>query len=309
MRLVDRKKNTKNHRWSRWLALLLLLSLNLSATEFDIVKGINADGSATETWLQAVKMRNSKEDWKKLKRSKQLISATQLQWFEAIEQQLPAFQQSVSKLHLAFSDVTPLPKVQILIGNQGGNDGFTYAEDTICIDLSDWVRAYGKPDKSTRIVRILLHEYSHILTKQWRKIHDVKLDTPLERALWLLFYEGLGSYRSLSSQWFSKDKSPSALAHKTLQKLTPVFVDRMVKLKSATSDTETQLMQNMTSGSFRKQWGSLTVAIWLAQESQGDERKLAHWIAKGPEGILDLAKKYLPEAQHEQLFNGLQVTH
>jgi hypothetical protein len=285
--------------------LLLCFPFSSLATELGIIKGVNADGTPSEIWLNAVQNRNSPQDWVLLKQSKKPLSENEILWYQAIEQQLPTFNQLLPKLHLAFKGVKPPQKVQILAGNQGGNDGFTYGLDTICVDLSAWARAYGKPDNSTRIVRILMHEYSHLLTRQWQNHNPVKLASPLDRALWQLFYEGLGSYRSLSEKWFAPDKSPSPMALKTLETLTPVFVERLVKLNLATAQNEAQLMHNMTSGSFRKQWGSLTVGIWLAHESQGDDRKLTKWIAMGPQGVLALAQKYLPQDLADKLSTGL----
>ena len=290
-----------------WAALLFLyLPLSVSATQLEIVKGFNEQGLPSNLWLQAVRTRHSNQSWLELHQSKKLMTKTEQLWFEAIEQQLVAFNKSTAGIHIAFDGITPPQKVNILLGNQGGNDGFTLGLDTICFDLADWVRAYGHPDKSTRIVRVLSHEYSHLLTKLWLKEHKVKMETSLDRALWTLFYEGLGTYRSLSEKWFSADKTPSELAQKTLAELTPIFVEQLIKLSSASDENESQLTRNMTSGSFRKQWGSLTVGIWLANESKGDDAKLTRWINMGPEGILILANKYLPQAHKERLMAGLK---
>lgn len=48
-------------------------------------------------------------------------------------------------------------------------------------------------------------------------------------------------------------------------------------------------------------WGALTAALWFAAEAKGDDKNLQKWVKKGPQGILELADRYLPPALREKL--------
>ncbi|MEW6735662.1 MAG: hypothetical protein AB1489_30505, partial [Acidobacteriota bacterium] len=184
------------------------------------------------------------------------------------------------------------------VGNQGGDDGFTFLDNTICIDLAVSLRNYGEADikeNRERLIRILNHEYTHLLHKAWFKENPIDLKTPLDRALKDCLVEGFGNYRSLSSKWINEQGILTEEAKLTLKELQPIFVERLSKLQFADSKEEETLKQGLSRGQFNKKWGALCVALWLAQEANGNELNLAKWIKLGPKGIISLANKYLPD--------------
>lgn len=73
------------------------------------------------------------------------------------------------------------------------------------------------------------------------------------------------------------------------------FVERLSALEHATEDEAAVLMEGRSSGPFDQKWGALTVALRLAQEAERDDRRLQRWVDAGPEGVLGLARLYLPE--------------
>ena len=60
-------------------------------------------------------------------------------------------------------------------------------------------------------------------------------------------------------------------------------------------------MEGLSMGPFDEKWGALTVALWLAQDVERKESGLERWIEAGPQGVLTLARKYLPAALAQQL--------
>ena len=107
--------------------------------------------------------------------------------------------------------------------------------------------------------------------------------------------EGIGHYRSLSNKWRTNDGIITKHSESALVSLEQEFVKRLSALKNASNEEVNELMRNITMGRFDKKWGALTVALWYVKESKGDDIKLKKWIDFGPEGILKLAQKYLPE--------------
>jgi hypothetical protein len=187
-------------------------------------------------------------------------------------------------------------RIVILAGNQIGDDGFTFGDNTICLDLAAFAKYYGDPstkENADRILRMLDHEYTHLVHHAWIEAHPVSLSTPFERALRDLWVEGIGNYRSLSDRWVDGTGDLTPLARQVLSELEPVFVDRVTKLKSASEEDEEGLRNGLSRGPFAKKWGALTMALWFAQEARGDDRKLAKWIERGPRGVMKLAVKYL----------------
>lgn len=119
--------------------------------------------------------------------------------------------------------------------------------------------------------------------------------SPFEFALWECLTEGLGNYRSLSDKWLLQSGGLTTHAQEVLNRLQPVFVERISALQHAKEGEAAALMEGLSSGAFDQKWGALTVALWLAQESKGEDRNLQKWVEAGPTGVLVLADKYLPE--------------
>ena len=93
--------------------------------------------------------------------------------------------------------------------------------------------AYGPPGDGAhdRMVRILAHEYVHLLTYAAWPDHRAYRTTPWDRALWTLFFEGLGDYVSVSARWRPVDGRPSPAARKALSRLEPRMLDRLEALR------------------------------------------------------------------------------
>lgn len=75
---------------------------------------------------------------------------------------------------MPFVNTTPPGHVRILIGNQGGEDAFTFSDSTICFDLDRLNSVYGFATKAlntNRIDRFFAHEFTHVLHKTWKRNH------------------------------------------------------------------------------------------------------------------------------------------
>ncbi len=259
--------------------------------------GLTANGAATSAWREAIRDRHEESELTKTLSGRKKLSEEEMQWAELIKSRVASWRGMIDSLRIPFENVTPPDTVRILLGNRGGSDAFTHAPITICFDLSQLQQQYGAASSSanhSRIDRFFAHELTHILHKAWRKQRGVEFKSPFEFALWECLTEGLGNYRSLSNKWLRTDWTLTPHAQEVLQRLQPIFVERLVALEHAANDEAEILMEGLSSGAFDKKWGALTTALWLAQEARGDERNLRKWVEVGPFGILELAQKYLP---------------
>jgi len=105
-------------------------------------------------------------------------------------------------------------------------------------------------------------------------------------------------YRSMSDKWFPVGDSLSVTSRNTFNILYPKFAERIIKVSThpnLTSEEENNLHANLSSGSMKKKWGALPVAVWLALEAKGDDKNLIKWVNKGPDAIILLAEKYLTD--------------
>lgn len=112
-------------------------------------------------------------------------------------------------------------------------------------------------------------------------------------------------YRSLNPKWMPVTGELPGLSTTTLENLYPLFVDRLTTIETAktlTPEEKERLKKNLSMGAVNQKWGAFPVAIWLALESNGDDKKLKSWISLGSESVIHLAKKYLT-ANHKQKFN------
>jgi hypothetical protein len=192
--------------------------------------------------------------------------------------------------------VRPPRTLVLVVGNQNGEDGFGLGEDVIYFDLSALARNYGaagEPANAARLDRFFDHETTHVLHWRWARTHPQPTGTPLERALWAMAREGLGNLRSLSETWVGPGGELTPLARTTLAELEPILVERLEKLARATAEEEQELTAGLSWGPFRKKWGALPVALWLAEESRGDDRALRPFVEAGSSGVLALARRHL----------------
>lgn len=261
--------------------------------------GISEHGAATSAWREAIRDRHEENELAQILAGTKKFSEEESQWAELITNKIARWQGMIDSLRIPFENVTPPDTVRMLLGNRGGGDAFTYAPMTICFDLSELQQYYGAAannDNRSRIDRFFAHEFTHILHKAWRKQRGVEFKSPFEFALWECLTEGLGNYRSLSNKWLRADWTLTPHAQDVLQRLQPIFVERLAALEHATEAEAAKLMEGLSSGPFEKKWGALTTALWLAQEARGDDRHLRKWVEAGPWGVLVLAQKHLPEA-------------
>jgi len=280
--------------WPGAIAALLTLG---TTVRVDVQVAVDAQGELGPAWLEAIEGRISKDALARHRRERRPLSPAELAWLARFRGNLPRWTANAPTLHVPFDDVVPPARVSLVLGNRGGDDGFTSGERTIGVDLGAWVSAYGDaaaPGSDDRIVRILSHEYTHLLSRAWAKTHRVFVETPVERALWTCFHEGLGNYRSLSEKWRTAEGALTTHARATLARLEPAFVERMAGLaRAVTSADEERLLDGIDRGRFDQKWGALTVALWLAVEARGDHRNLRTWVKAGPAGILVLARRHL----------------
>ncbi len=250
-------------------------------------------------WKDALTNRLSKKNLDSISKIKKPLTLEENDWYQLIKSRADQWALFRDSLQVPFSGRKVNDTTYVLLGNQGGDDAFSYQHQTVCFDLTALYRAYGPATETVntnRIDRIFSHEYTHLLSKEWVKHNTLKLQTFKDRILWECMYEGVGMYRSMSAKWFPKGDSLSEMSAKTFETLYPIFAERLITIetsKNLSEEDKTRLHKNLSRGSMKKKWGSLTVAVWLAMEANGDDKNLIPWIEMGPDAIIPLAKKYL----------------
>jgi hypothetical protein len=250
-------------------------------------------------WKDALTNRLSKKNLDSISKVKKPLTLQENDWYQLIKSRANKWVLFRDSLQVPFSDRKVNDTTYVLLGNQGGDDAFSYQHQTVCFNLTALHRAYGSANKTVntnRIDRIFSHEYTHLLSKEWVKHTAIKLQTFKDRILWECMYEGVGMYRSMSAKWFPKGDTLSEMSSKTFETLYPIFAERLITIetsKNLSEEDKTRLHKNLSRGSMKKKWGALPVAVWLAMEANGDDKNLIPWINMGPNAIIPLAKKYL----------------
>lgn len=275
------------------------------ATPVLVVKlGYTDDGAITSAWQDAIRARHDAQSLAALLAGKKKPAPEEARWVDLIQQKAAKWPAMIDSLRIPFNEISPPDTVTILLGHQGGEDAFVSGATTICFEVSKLNALYGAasdPANSERIDRFFAHEFTHLLHKAWRQKHGLRLNSPLDFALWECLTEGLGNYRSLSSKWRQSDGALTTHAEVVLARLQPVFVQRLAALQHADHEQVAALLQGLSSGPFEQKWGALTVALWLARETAGDDTRLQPWVEAGPLGVLVLARKYLPTDLQDDL--------
>jgi len=259
---------------------------------------VEADGSVTDAWIVAIGVWHDDDSLQNVLRDQHPLTDGEAGWASLILGRTSTWSQVTDSLQLPFGVTAPPKAVHIALGNVGGQDAFTFSDTTIGFDLRMLHALYGAAsdeENGNRIDRFFAHEFTHLMHRSWRKAQEVVLTSALDRALWECLVEGLGNYRSLSGRWIDSDGALTPRALDVLGRLERVFTDRIAELEHATLSESEALMEGISSGAFDQKWGALTVALWLSQEAKGDDRRLRKWIDAGPQGVLALARKYLPE--------------
>lgn len=300
-------KNMASEAFVRTLAATISDALAHKLRRLRFILGVQLDGTPSAAWSQAIEDRIEPLQWEQIVSTKKTLTSAEREWMDKIKNEASAWWQvDVLKLHQPFlPTVTPPPSLQIVFGNQGGDDGFTGNGPFIYIDLSRWVGSYGSATSDNaglRIRRILSHEYTHLLSKSLTHTLRWSVKSPLDQVLWEMFHEGLGNYHSLSDRWVTPKGTLTAHANETLDHLTPLLVDHLIGIKNAVNEAEVKrLMKELSAGPFDQKWGALPVALWLRQEAKGNYGMLNEWIAKGPEGIRELLQLHLSDSLKSRL--------
>lgn len=282
-----------------------------------IVKlGLENDRISSD-WKKALTNRLSKENLDSISTIKKPLTPAENNWYQLIKTRADQWASFRDSLQVPFSGIKVNDTTYVLLGNQGGDDAFSYQHQTVCFDLTALHRAYGSANKTVntnRIDRIFSHEYTHLLSKEWVKKNNLKLKTYKDRILWECMYEGVGMYRSMSAKWFPKGDSLSEISAKTFETLYPIFTERLTTIETSenlSEEDEIRLHKNLSRGSMKKKWGALTVAVWLAMEADGNDKNLIPWINMGPDALIPLAKKHLTgkdKIKFEKTFIGAPAT-
>ncbi|WP_421889457.1 hypothetical protein [Marinoscillum sp.] len=281
-----------------------------------IVKLAIKDQKVSSEWIEALRTRESGAYLDSLADSTRPISEEELAWYKLIASIAGDLNLIRDSLNVPFNDIAIADTIYILLGYHGSDDGFTYQNQTICFDLTALYDNYGSAHDITngdRMMRLMSHEFTHLLAKKWMKKNKYEVpknhfaaDTAFRKhILWEMWYEGFGVYRSMSSKWFPKGDSLSPATQKVLGELSPVFVEKVLLMdttKVLTTDQKRWIQENVSDGPFRQKYAALPIGIWLALEARGNDENLSEWVNRGPDGILGLAKKHLT-GEHKKKFD------
>jgi hypothetical protein len=256
---------------------------------------VREDGTATELWTNGTAISIGENRARALARENRPFSADAAAWNEKLDKSLPLVAQRVGELARLF-DVAPLD-AQIVVGNRGSWDAFGWVPNHIGINAQAFADTYGPPsdDAADRVVRIAAHEYLHLLTYAHYENHQELRRTPFDRALWTMFFEGIGDYVSVSARWLPDEQGNySSVTADTLKKLEPVFVERLEELAFASDEQEQDLRAGLSIGKFDEKWGSLPVALWLHSEVKrcGESATLRAMFRLERAGVLELALRH-----------------
>ncbi len=284
--------------WNTWALSLILLgtvSCQQPKPTIDLELCVREDGTATPTWTEGVEIDIGREAAKIAEQERRPLTPGAKAWMAVLEAALPRIEARAPKLASSFGlealDAT------VAVGNRASSDGLCWIPRYIGINLEAFAEAYGQPDDGAvdRMTRIVAHEYVHLLTYAFYPDHMKRRDTPLNRALWTMFFEGIGDYISLSKRWLpDSDGKYSPVTASTLKRLEPVFVERLESFIHATAEEEKELRRGISMGKFDKKWGSLPVALWLHSEARvrGERETLETMIRLERNGVLPLALRH-----------------
>jgi len=258
--------------------------------------GVDHDGVASPTWIAGMATGMDPAQAAALGAESHPFTATERAWIVVLERALPVVVARADELAEPFR-IEPFPMI-VTVGNRSGRDGFGWKPDHLAIDVEAFTAVYGSPDEDAldRMQRILAHEYVHLLTYAAFRDRQVKSATPLDRALWTMFFEGMVDYYSASKRWRpGSDGRDSPASAEALARLEPVLVERLEALASASPSDEPALREGISMGRFDHHWGSLPVAIWLHKEARqrGSRVVLQEYVSLGRAGILPLALRHV----------------
>ena len=253
------------------------------------------DGTATPTWTAGIAVAIGRDAAEAFARERRPWSDEARAWLDVLADALPDAAARSRVLARPFG-LEPFDAT-VAAGNRGSSDAFGWVPRHIGVNVEAFHEAYGPPDEAAlpRMTRIVAHEYVHLLTYARYPDHRERRDTPLNRALWTMFFEGIGDFVSVSERWLpGPDGADSPVAARTLQRLEPILVERLEALAAAAPDAEAELRRGICTGKFDQKWGSLPVALWLHRDAQalGEHRTLETIVDLGRDGVLPLALRH-----------------
>ena len=273
-------------------------AVSAALSQVQLYLDVHQDGKMGMKWSKAIQSRYSKKQFELLKNSVKPLSANENQWSNLIEVVLPKWEKQLKTVQKHFPKGIDIGPIEIVMGNQGGNDGFTFSRRTICLDLSSWQKNYGSPfeikkieENKSRIIRILNHEYAHLLTKAMLVKNPFFPKSFKEDILFQLYFEGIGHVFSLSSKWVDKDYKLTPFAMQKRDELLLIYKKRMKKIDSGSTDPA--LVDKMVMGNFADKWGALTIALFLADGMSKSPNFLIDWIPQGPSAIAEFNRGVL----------------
>lgn len=271
-----------------------------------IIKKGFAAGKLSAEWKMALETRMSTARIDSFARLLRALTKEELEWEKLIAAKARYWNSFKDSLQQPFGKLPISDTIYVMLGFMGSDDGFTFGLQTVCLDLTALQSAYGDaqlPENRERIDRIFSHEYTHLLHKLWAKRFSYVPRTYKDSIWWECLYEGIGMYRSLNPKWLPVNNELPAITKRTLEKLVPILVDRLIRIETASNLSEgekEQLHTNLSRGMVNQKWGAFPVAIWLALEADENPGNLAKWIARGPSIISELAIRWLPEPEKER---------
>lgn len=278
-----------------------------------VTLGLTDTGRPTAEWIDAIRDRVGASDLATIEQTARPLSADETAWRTLIASEAGAWCEAIPRLNAPFRHVSPPINPGILLGNQGGGDGFTHDPNDVAIDLHEMTQAYADMpdgDRHALVRRLLAHEYTHLLLHRWMDAHgwseaSVTHD-PFRRALRTLYNEGIANYRSIEDpRWVGADGALTPHARDTLAALQPVMLERLQGLAAHPSDEDAaHLLRNISQGPLERKWGAIPIALWLADATYGDPQRMAAWIEGGPDGILGLAVHH-GDPQYRRAFEAL----
>jgi hypothetical protein len=275
-----------------------------------IVPGLDGNGRPTREWIDAIRDRVDASELAAIMQTARPLSVDESAWRMQFESEAAVWCASIPRLNAPFPHVTPPRQARILLGNQGGGDGFTHEPDDVAIDLGEMSRAYANVASEARpalIQRLLAHEYTHLLLHRqldatgWSEASVA--DDAFLTALRTLYNEGIANYRSIDNErWIAADRELTQHARETLVALQPVMIERLQGLLARPSPEDaSHLLRNISQGPLERKWGAIPIALWLAAATHGNPRRIAAWIEAMPDGILALAVQF-GDPQHREAF-------
>jgi len=301
------------HKVKFLLVAITAISVSVLAKENKIIlsDAVDKSGYISEEWIE-VRANREVFTTEHLSKKEKKLTAEEMTWAKLIASRVRTWQTQLDQIAIPFSSLEIPRELSIVIGNRGTDDAFVYGnklDSKVYFNVNVMTREYGDGKNEVnkeRIDRIFAHEYTHLLQKRRSIKTPYKMNSNLDRALIATYKEGFAHYRSISTKWKDNNGFITEHGEKALKYLENAFVERIISLKDATSDETKILMKDLSRGPFHKKWGALTVALWLTKESKGNDKKLVDWVDSGPQGILVLANKYLPEELRLKLNNELK---